>query len=103
MSNIETFESMLKKGNDNPLLRYSLGNEYLKEGSHLKAIEHLSKAVAQKEDYSAAWKLYGKALAENKQTEEAIRIYSKGIQIAETNGDKQAVKEMQVFLKRLSK
>ena len=103
MSNIDTFKALLEKGNDNALLRYSLGNEYLKETNFEEAITHLKKATELNENYSAAWKLYAKALAENNQTEDAINTYEKGILIAESNGDKQAVKEMQVFLKRLKK
>ena len=103
MSNINTFKALLEKGNENALLRYSLGNEYLKESNFKEAIIHLKKATELNENYSAAWKLYAKALAENNQTEDAINTYEKGILIAESNGDKQAVKEMQVFLKRLKK
>jgi Tfp pilus assembly protein PilF len=103
MSNIETFKSLLDKGNDDALLRYSLGNEYLKQSDYQQAIVHLEKAIEFNNNYSAAWKLYAKALAENQQTTEAINAYEKGIEIAEANGDKQAVKEMQVFLKRLKK
>lgn len=103
MSNIETFEALLSKGNDNALLRYSLGNEYIKASNFTQAIIHLAKAIELNENYSAAWKLYAKALSENKQSNEAIAAYEKGIKIAEGNGDMQAVKEMRVFLKRLNK
>lgn len=103
MSNINSFNSLLKKGNDNALLRYSLGNEYLKQADYKEAIRHLSKAIELNENYSAAWKLYAKALSEDNQTKEAINAYEKGIEIAEANGDIQAAKEMQVFLKRLKK
>lgn len=103
MSNIDTFKALLEKGNDNALLRYSLGNEYFKASDYEEAIIHFTKAIEYNENYSAAWKLYAKALAENAQTEDAIKTYEKGIEIAEKNGDKQAVKEMQVFLKRLKK
>ena len=103
MSNIDSFKAMLDKGNDNALLRYSLGNEYIKQADYKEAIVHLSKAIELNNDYSAAWKLYARALSENNQTDEAINAYEKGIQIADKNGDKQAAKEMQVFLKRLKK
>ncbi len=53
--------------------------------------------------YSAAWKLYGKVLAEQGLTDEAIQAYEKGITLAESRGDIQAAKEMRVFLKRLRK
>ncbi|HIF50953.1 MAG TPA: tetratricopeptide repeat protein [Thiotrichaceae bacterium] len=103
MSNIGTFKNLLEKGNDNALLRYSLGNEYFKETDFEQAILHLEKAIEFNPDYSAAWKLYAKALSENTQINEAIIAYEKGINIAEKNGDIQAIKEMRVFLKRLKK
>jgi len=101
MNSIDTFKALLKKGNDNALLRYSLGNEYYKANDLQQAINHLNKALEYKQDYSAAWKLYAKVLTENGQRDEAIRAYEKGINVAEKNGDIQAVKEMNVFLKRL--
>ena len=103
MSNLKTFKDLLDKGNDNALLRYSLGNEYLKIQDYENAIFHLQKAIELNQSYSAAWKLYAKALAENEQNIEAISAYEKGISIAESNGDIQAAKEMRVFLKRLKK
>ena len=101
MSNIEKFKSLLESGNDNALLRYSLGNEYFKINKFEEAILHLEKAIQFNQDYSAAWKLYAKALNQNNQKTEAIKAYERGISVAGKNGDVQAVKEMSVFLKRL--
>jgi Tfp pilus assembly protein PilF len=103
MTQLETFKALLDKGNDNELIRYSLGNEYFKQGDFEQSIIHLKKAIEHKPSFSAAWKLYAKALVENKQTAEAIIAYESGINVAEKNGDIQAVKEMRVFLKRLKK
>ena len=103
MSNLETFKSLLDDGNDNALLRYSLGNEYFKTQDFEQAIIHLEKAIEFNPAYSAAWKLYAKSLVANNQHNDAIIAYEKGIVIAEENGDIQSVKEMRVFLKRLSK
>jgi len=103
MSQLDTFKALLDKGNDNELLRYSLGNEYYKQHDFEQAITHLEKAIEFNQKYSAAWKLYAKVLSENKQHAEAVNAYEKGIVVAEENGDKQAVKEMNVFLKRLKK
>ncbi len=103
MSNLESFIALLEKGNDNALLRYSLGNEYLKAQDFEQAITHFKKAIEFNQSFSAAWKLYAKALSENKQNNEAINAYEKGISIAEENGDIQAAKEMRVFLNRLRK
>ncbi len=103
MSKIDTFEKMLAGGNDNALLRYSLGNEYLQAGNLDTAVTHLHKAVELDPNYSAAWKLYAKSLNDNGDVPGAINAYEQGIKVAEQNGDIQAVKEMKVFLKRLNK
>jgi len=103
MGVIENFEAMLAAGRDGVLLRYGLGNAYLKEGQHEPAIEHLRHAVRLDPDYSAAWKSLGKALGAAGRLPEAMEAYAFGIQVAEKKGDIQAAKEMKVFLKRLQK
>ena len=50
---------------DSALLRFSLGSEYLKAGDPASAATHLREAVTRDPDYSAAWKLLGRALAES--------------------------------------
>ena len=90
---LENFLAMLAGGRDNALLRFSLGNEYLKQGDAAKAAEHLRRAVEHDPKYSAAWKLLGQALA----------AYRQGIAVAEARGDKQAAKEMGVFARRIEK
>jgi predicted Zn-dependent protease len=101
MGIIDGFEKMLAQGKDNPLLRFSLGNEYLKAGLSDQAVLHLRAAVAQDGNYSAAWKLLGKALAQSQDADGAREAYASGIAAANAKGDKQAAKEMGVFLKRL--
>ena len=101
MGMIESFEKMLAQGKDNPLLRFSLGSEYLKADALDQAVLHLRAAVAQDSSYSAAWKLLGKALALAHDEVGARAAYGSGIAAANAKGDKQAAKEMSVFLKRL--
>jgi predicted Zn-dependent protease len=103
MAIVDNLEAMLARGQDSALLRYSLGGEYLKINQPTKAAEHLRQAVEKDPKYSAAWKLFGKALADAGQKDEAIKAYEDGIKVAEEKGDKQAAKEMGVFLKRLQK
>jgi tetratricopeptide (TPR) repeat protein len=98
---LEKFERLLLAGKDGALLRFSLGNEYLKSGDPDAAAEHLARAVALDPDYTAAWKLYGKALAAALRRDEAIAAYRSGIEVATRKGDRQAEKEMAVFLRRL--
>lgn len=100
---IANLEKLLGGARDNALLRYSLGNEYLKTGDAAGAVTHLREAVRRDPTYSAAWKLLGRALTESGQHEEALAAYREGIRIAEAKGDKQAAKEMTVFARRLEK
>ena len=103
MNAVERFEALLAAGKDNALLRFGLGNEYLKAGDFARAEEHLRAALAHDPAYSAAWKLLGKALAAAGDAEGAKGAYRSGIAAAESRGDKQAAREMGVFLKRLDK
>jgi Tfp pilus assembly protein PilF len=103
MGIIENFEAMLRAGKDSAMLRFSLGKAYLDKEDYHAAIQHLRSAVAQDAEYSAAWKLLGKALTGGGEFDEALKVYRQGIQVAEAKGDIQAAKEMRVFLKRLEK
>lgn len=94
---------MLAAGRDGALLRFSLGNEYLKAGEAAAAARHLRAAVEQDPHYSAAWKLLGRALREAGDLAAALQAYRQGIAVAEDKGDKQAAKEMTVFARRIEK
>lgn len=100
---LASFEKMLAAGKDSALLRYSLGNEYLKVGDVARATEHLERAIAQDPKYTAAWKLYGRALSAAERHEEALAAYRQGIVVAHARGDKQAEKEMTVFARRIER
>ncbi len=103
MNRIAQFEELLRRGRDDATLRFSLANEHYKCGQPAASAEHLRQAIALAPGYSAAWKLYGRVLAEQGLTNEAIQAYEQGIVLAENRGDIQAAKEMRVFLKRLRK
>ncbi len=103
MGIVDNLEGMLARGQDSALLRYSLGNEYLKVDDPETAARHLAAAVELDPTYSAAWKLYGKALAGAGKHAEAVRAFDRGIETAQAKGDVQAAKEMRVFRKRSEK
>jgi Tfp pilus assembly protein PilF len=100
MGIIDNLEAMLNRGQDSALLRYSLGAEYLKSDDNAHALAHLAEAVRLDPGYSAAWKLYGKALSASGRNAEAVDAFDQGIEVAEAKGDIQAAKEMKVFRKR---
>ncbi len=98
---IDQLEKLLTKGPDSAVLRFSLGNLYLPTDP-AQAVRHLQQATALNPDYSAAWKMLGKAHAAAGAPELARAAYTQGIATAEIKGDVQAAKEMRVFLKRLN-
>jgi predicted Zn-dependent protease len=95
--------AMLERGQDSALLRFSVGNEYVTAGRFEEAAGHLRQAIRMDPGYSAAWKLLGRALTNLGRDEEACAAYREGIAAAEVKGDRQAAREMGVFLKRLLK
>lgn len=88
---------------DGALLRVSLANALLASGEPAAAIDELRRATQFDASYSAAWKLLGKTLADTDDATGAVAAYEQGIAAANARGDKQAEKEMTVFLRRLRK
>ena len=102
-SRIAALSQLLDGPRDNALLRFSLGNEYLKAGDPAAAEKCFRAAVDRDPLFSAAWKTLGKALDGNGQAAAALAAYRQGIAVAEARGDVQAAKEMGVFARRLEK
>ncbi|WP_153109502.1 hypothetical protein [Propionivibrio limicola] len=100
---IANLEKLLNGPRDGALLRFSLGNEWLKAGNPEYAIRYLREATTLDTTFSAAWKMLGKALADKGDLSAALEAYKTGIAVAESRGDLQAAKEMTVFAKRLQK
>ena len=100
---IANLEKLLGTPRDGALLRYSLGSEYLKAGDAERGIEQLREALRRDPQYSAAWKVLGRALADAGRTDEARDAYARGIAAARARGDRQAEKEMSVFARRLER
>lgn len=88
---------------DGALLRFSLGSALLADGDSATAIDELRRAVGFDPTYSAAWKLLGKACLADGDGTAAADAWRSGITAAAQRGDKQAEKEMSVFLRRLEK
>ncbi|WP_114240203.1 hypothetical protein [Dyella sp. C9] len=86
---------------DGALLRFSLGNALLAAGDATAAAVELRRAVVFDGGYSAAWKLLGKACLALDDRPGAADAWRQGIAAAQARGDKQAEKEMTVFLRRL--
>lgn len=97
------FRRLLDKDPDNPMVLYSLGSELFKEKKYPEAREYLSRAVENKADYSVAYRMLGRTLYELREDEEARRTFERGREVAQSNGDLQTVREIDVFMRRLEK
>ena len=100
---ISSLEKLLGTPRDGALLRYSLGLEHQKAKQPERAIQYFRDALERDPLYSAAWKALGRALQDAGQNAEALDTYRKGVEAARTKGDRQAEKEMTVFMRRLEK
>ncbi len=100
---IKNFKRLLDSGRDDALLRFSLGSAYFRNHQYNEAVIHLKAAIGHNPDYSAAYRTLAKAFEKNADFAAAIQTYENGIQAAQRAGDKQAEKEMHVFVRRLRK
>jgi len=100
---MKPLEALLQRGVDNAMLRFTLGSHCLKMNDAGTAVTHLQRCLQWSPDYSAAWKLLGKAHALAGHPEAAQDAWTQGMAVAERKGDHQARKEMQVFLRRLQR
>jgi tetratricopeptide (TPR) repeat protein len=96
-------EGLLARGADNAGLRLALSSLRLELGNAEEALRHAEAAIALDPGYSAAWRALGRARAVSGRAADAIAAYERGIEVAEQRGDRQAAKEMRVFLRRLQK
>lgn len=101
--NLDALRKMLARGADSSMLRFGLGSALLEEGSYDEACEHLMRCVELDEDYSAAWKLLGRAYERTGNIGEARRVWQEGLAAAQRSGDKQVEREIEVFLRKLAK
>ncbi len=88
---------------DGALLRFALGEALRDAGQWSEAIDELRRALAFDPLYSAAWKQLGRACLAADQPAAAADAWRQGIDAANQRGDRQAQKEMAVFLRRLEK
>lgn len=103
MSMLDNLLKLLDGPRDGAMLRFGIGNEYAHQQDWAQAAAYARQAVERQHDFSAAWKLLGKALLNAGDAPAALAAYREGIAIAEGKGDIQAAKEMKVFARRIEK
>ena len=92
---------MVGTDRDSAMLRLTLSRLLAAQGQVVQAQAHLEAAVGMDPGYTAAWKELGRLRLQGNDAEGAAEAWRQGIDQARENGDKQAEKEMTVFLRRL--
>ena len=96
------FLEVLSMDPDDPMVYFGLGQEYMKGGVYIKAVEAFGNAVRCNPNYSAAYRFLGECFEKAQQPQQAKEVYEKGIPIAQAQGDLEAAKAMTAFLRRVS-
>lgn len=86
---------------DSAMLRLTLARLLAAQGELAQAETHLEAALGMDAGYTAVWKELGRVRQRNDNPAGAAEAWRQGIEKARENGDKQAEKEMTVFLRRL--
>lgn len=100
---IANLEALIAAGRDGTAVRFGLGKAWLERSNPAASRMHLERAVELDPAYSAAWKLLGKAREASGDPEGAAGAYRRGIEAATAGGDRQAAREMEVFLRRIER
>ncbi len=95
------FKEIIRTDPNDPLLYFGLGQEYFSGGKFGDAARAFENAVRLNPNYSAAYRYYGESLEKAGRLKQAEEIYKKGITVAGQQGDLEAGKAMQAFLKRV--
>ncbi|HXG31408.1 MAG TPA: tetratricopeptide repeat protein [Thermodesulfobacteriota bacterium] len=85
-SRIETLKALVSKNPNNPLGRYGLANEYIKQGMYAEAVTEIEAYLRLKDDEGAAYRTLAEALIGLGRNEEAKEAYRKGIEAALRHG-----------------
>ncbi len=98
---IEQLRSLVEADPSDHLGFFMLGKLYLDVDRPADAAAQFESCIRLKPDYSAAYRLLGDAYRKAGDTGKARDVYTRGIKVAEGNGDLQTVKEMKAFLSKL--
>jgi Fe-S cluster biosynthesis and repair protein YggX len=96
---IQQFKQMAEADPDNELGHFSLGKAYLEAGRLDDATASLEKAVSLNPKMSKAYQLLGEALDGSKRRDRAIEWVTKGVTVADEQGDRMPRDAMAKMLK----
>jgi len=94
MSRIEKLNEFLKTNPADSFLQHALALEYIKLGDDEKAKGLFEELLNREPGYIGSYYHLAKLLERNDKTEEAIKVYEKGMEEAKKAGDNHALGEL---------
>lgn len=98
MERIEKLKSMLLQSPEDCFVYHALGLEYVKLNDLENALDYFNQVLFIDESYVGTYYHLAKTLEKLNETEQAIEIYEKGIEIAKLLKDNHARNELQMAL-----
>lgn len=95
MDRIEQLNEFLKDSPNDPFLHYALAQEWNKLGDTQLAQEKYEYLIKEHPNYVATYYHLGKLLKEKGEKENALEMYSQGIQVAQQVGEQHSLSELQ--------
>ncbi len=92
---IEDLQRFLAEEPGDSFIKYALALEYLKLEDYKEALSYFVQILASDENYLAAYYHYGKLLEKTGEGVRAEPIYLKGIEVAQRQGNKHTLAELQ--------
>lgn len=99
---LETFRRMVAANPENPLARFGLANEALKQGLHEEAREHLEAYLARYDDEGNGWGRLAEALEHLGRTADAREALRSGIAASRRFGHPGMASELEARLEELT-
>ena len=94
MARLEQLQQMLQEEPNDVFLQYAIAIEYFSVGNYEKALDCLKTIIQSNPDYLAAYYQTGKCHEELKQFEEAKNMYTKGVELAQKQGNTKTRNEL---------
>ena len=82
MDRLSYFREMLNRAPDNPMVHYSLAQEYYKVRDYENAIRHIEEYLRLQEDEGAVYRLLAKCYEELGEFNKAVEVLERGIEQA---------------------
>jgi len=102
-SRIDIFAQMAREQPDDAMISYGLASEYVKDERWNEAAEALRNVLRVNKDYTAAYQMLGTSLLNLGAREEAERMWTEGVRVAERTGAWKAKQHMEGLLVDLNR